>query len=196
MNNRHRAAVRGASRKTRKTVQIDLICDIQVKAKVEQVVMIWANVKGRKVVEDLWPDVEWATDEFFSPMHSPDWLFTHIRVTKLPPDLEEGCPLTFAPPDAVGCAVATALQRLAAPERVAHFADDTVGLYFYDIAGPPLANKGLSRSLFAEYVPRQRLIGIHAVLPAGTAGWMTSSGPFCDRRLEAEHIIDAVCRMA
>ncbi len=149
----------GATRKTCETVQIDSICDIQVKAKVEQVIMIWANVKGRKVVEDLWPDVEWATDEFFSRTNSPDWLFTHIRVTKLPPDLEEGCPLTFAPPDAIGCAVATALQRLAEPDRVAHFTDDTVGLYFYDITGAPLANKGRSRLLFAEYVPPGTLVG-------------------------------------
>jgi len=121
--------------------------------------MISANVKGRKVVEDLWPDVEWATDESFSHMHSADWLFTHIRVTKLPPHLEENLPLTFAPPDSLGCAVATALQRLAEPDRVAHFTDDAVGLYFYDISGPPLANKGLSRSLFAEYVPPGALVG-------------------------------------
>jgi hypothetical protein len=64
---------------------IESRCDIQVDAKVERIVMIFANAKGRKVVEDLWPDVEWATDEIFSSVHSPDWLFTHIRVTKLPP---------------------------------------------------------------------------------------------------------------
>jgi hypothetical protein len=114
--NRHGAAVRGATRKTRKTVQIDLICDIQVKAKVDQVVMIWANVKGRKLVEDLWPDVEWATDEIFSRMHSPDWLFTHIRVTKLPPHLEENTPLTFASQlDAGFCPASTKTISISGP---------------------------------------------------------------------------------
>jgi hypothetical protein len=36
---------------------------------------------------------------------------------------------------------------------------------------------------------------IHADLPAGTAGWMTSSGRFVTRA-EAERIIDAVWRSA
>ena len=152
--------MRGAARKTRKTVQIDSICDIQVEAKIERVVMISANVKGRKLVEDLWPDVQWTTDETFSRKHSLDWLFTHIRVTKLPPHLEEKLPLTFAAPDSVGNAVAMALQRLAEPRSVAHFTADAAGLYFYNISGPPLANKGLSRSLFAEYVPPGTPVGV------------------------------------
>jgi hypothetical protein len=122
--------------------------------------MISANVKGRKLVEDLWPDVQWTTDEIFSHKHSPDWLFTHIRVTKLPPHLEEKLPLTFAAPDSLGNAVAMALQRLAEPGCVAHFTADTVGLYFYDITGVALANKGLSRSLFAEYVPPGTPVGV------------------------------------
>jgi hypothetical protein len=59
--------------------------DIQVEGKVEQVVMICANPKGRTVVEHLWPDVEWSSDEFFSRVHSAEWLFTHLRVMSLPP---------------------------------------------------------------------------------------------------------------
>ena len=59
------------------------MCDIQVDAKA-QIVMISANAKGRKVVETLWPDVGWATDETFARAHLPDWSSTHISVTKLP----------------------------------------------------------------------------------------------------------------
>lgn len=70
--------------------------DIHVDAKIEQVVMISANSKGRGVVEDLWPDVEWTIDDKFSMLHSADWLFTHIRVTRLPPHLEATVPLVFA----------------------------------------------------------------------------------------------------
>src|SRR5260370_34368863 len=96
---------------------IDLDHDIQVDAKIERIVMIFANAKGRGVVEDLWPDVEWETDKVFSSAHSPDWMFTHIRVTRLPPCFEERVPLTFASPDALGFAGASALQHRAEPKR-------------------------------------------------------------------------------
>jgi len=71
--------------------------------------MIIANAAGRKSVDDLFPDVERATDKVFRLVHSSDWLFTHIRVTKLPPHLETGTPLAFASLDAIGMAVAIAL---------------------------------------------------------------------------------------
>lgn len=132
---------------------IDLSCDIQVDAKIERIVMIMANSKGRKIVEDLWPNVQWTTDEIFGRCHSPDWLFTHIRVTGLPSHLQRKVPLTFASPDSIGLAVAMALQRLAEPRRVAHYVGegDDVALHFYD--GPNLHERHLALSLFAEYVP-------------------------------------------
>jgi hypothetical protein len=111
--NRHdrRAASREKRHsKTIKIGQIDSTCDIQVDAKFGQIVMIFANAKGRKIVEDVWPDVEWTTDATFASVHSIDWLFTHIRVTRLPPHLGERLPLAFASPDALGFAVA--LQRV------------------------------------------------------------------------------------
>jgi hypothetical protein len=69
--------------------------DIVVDPKFEQVVMILANLKGRTVVEDLFPDVEWATDPIFASISPPDWQFTHVRVTKLPAHLEETVPLSY-----------------------------------------------------------------------------------------------------
>ena len=98
--------------------EIDSHADIQVDAKFGQIVMIFANVHGRRVVEEAWPDVEWTTDEIFSRIHSPDWLFTHIRVTRLPPHLEQRVPLAFASPDALGRAVAYSLQRRCQRSRV------------------------------------------------------------------------------
>lgn len=157
MMNRHARRVAAATRKTGTMQipadQIDSVCDIQVEGKVEQFVMIFANPKGRKIVEDVWPDVQWTTDEFFSRGHSPDWLFTHIRVTKLPPHLEEKVPLAFASPDALGLAVAMALQRLAEPRRVAHYSGEgrDLKVNFYDGAG--IKESDLARAVFAEYVP-------------------------------------------
>jgi hypothetical protein len=90
--------------------KIDSECDIQVDAKGGQYVMLCANAVGRRVVEDVFPDVEWTTDEIFSQCHSDKWLFTHIRVTRLPPHLENRIPLAFASPDSLGFAVALFLQ--------------------------------------------------------------------------------------
>jgi hypothetical protein len=116
--------------------------------------MILANAKGREVVEELWPDVQWENDELFSSVHSPDWSFTHICVTKLPPHLETQIPLAFASPDAIGFAVAMALQRIAEPKRVAHYTGEGDGLTlnFYDGA-EACGGRDLALSLFAEYVP-------------------------------------------
>ena len=70
--NRHERRAAQSRKRTREVAPgtIDSTCDIQVDGKVEQIVMIFANAKGRKVVEDLWPDVEWTTDEIFSRAHS------------------------------------------------------------------------------------------------------------------------------
>jgi hypothetical protein len=137
---------------------VDSTFDIQVDAKVEQIVMIFANVQGRKVVADLWPDVQWTTDETFSSVHSPDWLFTHIRVTKLPPHLEGTVPLAFASSDALGFAVAMALQRVADPRRVVHWTGQgrDIRMNVYDPSG---SERDIARSLFAEYVPVGTLVG-------------------------------------
>jgi hypothetical protein len=58
---------------------------IHVYAKTERVVRISANPMGRMVVEDLWPDVEWTTDEKFSTVHSREWhIFSRQKNNCLP----------------------------------------------------------------------------------------------------------------
>jgi hypothetical protein len=122
--------------------------------------MVFANAKGRNVVEDLWPDVEWTTDETFSSMHSPDWLFTHIRVTKLPPHLEKSTPLAFASPDQLGIAVTMSLQCLAEPGRVACYTGHGPDMRLNSSNGAALEDESVARSLFAEYVPAGTELGM------------------------------------
>ena len=81
---------------------LDRQTDIQVEGKAGQCVMIMANSNGRRTVEDLFPDVEWTTGHFFAKVHSSDWQFTHIKVTRLPPHFEASVPLAFASPDSLG----------------------------------------------------------------------------------------------
>ncbi len=153
MNTKVRRKVRGEMGTTIALDQIDQNFGIQVEGKIGQVVMVFANAKGRKVVGDLWPDVEWSTDEVFSSIHSPDWLFTHIRVTKLPPHLEKSTPLAFASPDQLGFAVAMALWRLSAQRPVAYYTGGGRAVTLNVCAGVPPANEADARSLFADYVP-------------------------------------------
>ena len=122
-------------------------------------VMIFANAQGRRVVEAIFPDVQWTTDEFFAKGHSPDWLFTHILVTKLPPELEARKPLTFVSPDAIGMAVAMALQNHSQPRRVFHYSGESpkIRVNIYD--GPVLKRLDWARSLFAEYLAPGTIIG-------------------------------------
>jgi hypothetical protein len=134
-----------------KRSEIDSKFDIQVEGKIGQVVMLYANQRGRKIVEDLWPDVEW-TDENFSPAgHSAEWLFTDLRVTRLPPLFEEKVPLRFCGPDELAVFVACVLYCRAWPLRVACFTGhDRVIKTF---GSPPDASKGADLALYAEYVP-------------------------------------------
>jgi hypothetical protein len=132
-----------------RTEEINRSRDIKVHAQTGRIVMIVASVTGRKIVDDLFPDVEWTTDEAFRFAHSPDWLFTQIRVTKLPPHFETVTPLAFASPDAIGMAVAITLQRLAESKRVIHVADGEMRIS----TGAALGDKSLARELFAEYAP-------------------------------------------
>src|SRR5215204_3883303 len=87
---------------------IDSQCDIQVEGKPGGIVMVFAKAKGRPVVEDQFPDIEWSTEaKFRAAGHSDDWLFTHVRITR--------CRLVWSPgfrwrfvsnPDPLGFAVA------------------------------------------------------------------------------------------
>lgn len=130
---------------------LDRQTDIQVEGKAGQCIMIMANSNGRRTVEYMFPDVEWTTDPLFAQVHSSDWQFTHVRVTKLPPHFEEQVPLAFAAPDAISFAVALSLQRHHEMGRVGQWhgegADLKVGLF--GCVPPP----GDDDALFAEHVP-------------------------------------------
>jgi hypothetical protein len=161
MNRQERRRQKAAVR-TRKIEisNIGSICDIQVDGKFEQIVMIFANAKGRTVVEDLWPDVQWTTDEIFAETHLLDWLFTHIRVTRLPPHLEAQVPLAFASPDALGFAVASAIhRRYREPERVFFYSGQGADIEVGTFGSLPQIEPGTDAALFAEYVPAGTLIG-------------------------------------
>jgi hypothetical protein len=133
--------------------KIDSECDIQVDAKGGQYVMVFANAIGRRVVEDAFPDVEWTTDEIFSRCHSVDWLFTHIRVTRLPPHLEETVPLAFASPDSLGFAVAMFLQRHHTPGRVIFYSGQGKDIEIGKFGAMPKRDPGDDVALYGEYVP-------------------------------------------
>jgi hypothetical protein len=142
--------------------EIDSTFDIQVEGKFERVVFVCANSKGRNVVEDLWPDIEWSTDEVFAQVHDADWRFAHMRVTRLPPHFEAKVPLAFASPDALGVAVASVLHRRAWPLRVAYWTgqvkDQDVSINTFGKA--PTEDDG-DYALFAEYMAP----GLHSEEP-------------------------------
>jgi hypothetical protein len=117
MNRKERRASKSSARKA--VSLIDPTYDIQIDPKVDRCIMIFANSHGREIVGKLFPDVDWTTDELFASFgHSDDWLYTHIRVTKLPPGFEATTPLASVSPDALGFAVAAVLQKWAEPGRV------------------------------------------------------------------------------
>ena len=152
MNNRHERRKAAKERYVYMSFsEIDAKFPVQVDGKHGSTVMIFANSAGRKVVEDLWPDVKWSTDGKFAPCHSADWLFTHIKVTRLPPHLEETVPLAFASAESLGYAVALALHRRAWPLQVGWWSGDGA-----DIKINAFGNRvtyGGDNALYADYVP-------------------------------------------
>ena len=169
MNRQERRAEKSRIRKFRVHAdQVDSICDIQVDGKDERV-MIFANTEGRKVVEDLWPEVEWTTDNTFSSIHSADWLFTHVRVTKLPASFETQTPLAFASPDQISLVVGMALQARAKPDRVLYYSGGcyiggrwagTADQVKITILRGPFPMEVDFRSLFVEHVPATRSLPV------------------------------------
>ena len=124
--------------------------------------MVFASPRGRKVVEDLWPDVEWSTDEKFAPHHSADWLFTHIRVTRLPPHLDDAVPLDEATAESLAYPVALALHRRAWPLGVAYWLGEGADIRIETFGSPPEETKGADLALYAEYVaPRPRPVSVN-----------------------------------
>lgn len=97
--------------------------------------------------------MQWTNDEVFSRGHAAQWLFTHVWVTRLPPQLEETTPLAFATPDSLAFAVACALYRRAWPVRVAYYTGQGDDLQFNTFGLPPNEAKGADLALYADYVP-------------------------------------------
>jgi DNA-binding transcriptional regulator YdaS (Cro superfamily) len=151
--NRHERRKAGRVKTTTVDIRsLDSMCDVQVEGKAGRVVMIVANAKGRKAAEELWPDVQWTRDELLASVRSPDWMFTHIRVTKIPPHFEQQVPLVFASPDALAYAVAAELHHhIRTPERVMFFSGQGDDLTVNILGAPFEFAKG--GTLFAEYMP-------------------------------------------
>lgn len=140
-----------------KKIKIDDIdgnCDIQIDAKIGQIVMILANAEGRPLVEKLFPSVEWTTDDVFRLAHSDDWLFTHVRITSLQPHFAAKTALELCVPDAVGFAVAMALQSLAKRRRIVQWvgsgADVQMRVYDTKYAKP---QSEADLQITGEYMP-------------------------------------------
>ena len=122
--------------------------DIQVDPKFGNIVMICANGKGCRVVEDMWPDVEWSRESYYPP----EWRFTHIRVTRLPPHLERMVPLKFVGTESLGFAVACALHRRAWPLRVAWFRGEGADISLGTFDGR-MKDEDVDFALYGDYVP-------------------------------------------
>jgi hypothetical protein len=151
-----------SSRKTRRGLQaqireFDAGCDIQVDAKYDQHVMIFANPRGRKIVESVFPGVAWETDEILpGGGHSADWLFSHILVQKLPDHLEAERPLALAAPDAIGLAVAICVQQHAEVGRVALWHGELPDIWVAKFANRPDYDakvSGIYRRTGFEFAP-------------------------------------------
>jgi hypothetical protein len=137
--------------------EIDRRCDITVEGKPHQTVMIVANAAGRKVTEDLWPEVCWSRDAVFASVHAAEWQFTHIRITRLPYRLDDTpVALEWAAPDSLSFVVALALQRRAAPHRVFHFIGEGEDLKIQAYDPAKTSDEGMT----VEYVPAGTPIGV------------------------------------
>lgn len=127
--------------------------DIGVKAKSDHVVMIYASENGQRVVEALWPGPTWTSNELFASENPPDWSFTHVRITSLPP--ETGTTLAQASPHDLGLLVTRRLQYRASAQsapphlQVFHSTDDGIETYTVEAREQPIP-------LGVEYVPTRQ----------------------------------------
>lgn len=132
--------------------------DVVVEPAVARVVIVNANFKGRKIVEELWPDVKWLRLD----LEPADWHYTYLRITKLPAHLEKAVPLEFANSESLAFAVTWGIQAAEPSLRVALRTDEGMSMY-------PRKTRDLeaARELFAEYdriEKLEKLIGAPARL--------------------------------
>jgi hypothetical protein len=113
--------------------------------------MINANAKGRKITEDLWPEVRWERDPVFFRGIPEDWQFTHICIKQLPQHLQAVSAPEDATGDALALAVAMALQAFAEPRRVAHMTGhlEDLKINIYEVGEHA---KSSAREIEIEYV--------------------------------------------
>lgn len=159
MNRQERRAQNARMKKTQtKVLRLNDETDIQIDGKGSQVVMIMGNAAGRALVDRLWPGAQWSRDETFAQFKPADWSFTHVRVLRVPPQVEAGVPLAAASADSVGMVVAAVCQSHLPPRRVAQFVGSPpdVRITFYE--GPTIAAGG-ERSVEVEHLPPGSPIG-------------------------------------
>jgi hypothetical protein len=100
---------------------VDRLSDIGVEAKDNPIVMIFANARGRKAANEVFPGLIWTTDDIFRLVHDDNWQFAHVAVTEIPERLSKGKPVSEAQPDALSYLVAAALSAHARKLRVFHY---------------------------------------------------------------------------
>jgi hypothetical protein len=100
---------------------IDRVSDIGIEAKDNPIVMIYANRRGRKAANEVWPGLLWTTDNLFRLVHDDNWQFTHVSVADIPERFSKGKPVFETQPDALSYLVAVALAAHAGKDRVFHY---------------------------------------------------------------------------
>jgi hypothetical protein len=104
-----------------KMADIDRVSDIGVEAKDNPIVMIYANARGRKAANEVWPGLLWTTDDIFRLAHDDSWQFTHVSVTDIPECFSKGKPVSETQPDALSFLVAMVLSAQSRKLRVFHY---------------------------------------------------------------------------
>lgn len=162
MNRQERRAQNARMKKTQtKVLRLNDETDIQIDGKGSQVVMIMGNAAGRALVDRLWPGAQWSRDETFAQFKPADWSFTHVRVLRVPLQVEAGVSLGAASADSVGMVIAAVCQSHLPPRRVAQFVGSPpdVRITFYEGSA---IEAGGERSVVVEHLPPGTPIGPRA----------------------------------
>jgi hypothetical protein len=101
---------------------IDRLSDVGVEGKQNPFVMIYANSRGRKAANRVWPGLLWTTDDVFRLIHDDDWKFCHVAVTDIPEQFAKGKTVAETHTDALAFLVAMVLSAQSGKVRVFHYA--------------------------------------------------------------------------
>lgn len=116
--------------------------------------MVFANSAGRKVAEDMWPDIEWSTDNKISLPLRRMAVYAHTGHTITAAFGGSGA-FSIRSAESLGFAVASALHRRAWPLRVAWWSGDGTDIMVHTWGDRP-ADEGGDLALYADYVPPGR----------------------------------------